>query len=265
MNSSELPLKLIMNKFTTHFISILLAIALGLSASNTRAQSWQVQGNDMPNYCVGVQGTTPGTCMCPSGYTYGVTQQTGENCQTAGDIAANDGCWNPGTGKCYTCGSGGTMELTTYNIVEFEYAYIYACFGGSDGQANAGSNGNLGMVGTIGSAAGAISCTTNSQCIPWNGGATSGGFDQNSDQRLKRDIAPIAVTESGIQLYSFKYLWSDQVYVGVMAQDLLEHPQWKEAVITKQNGFYAVNYRKLGLEMTTLEQYQQHHAVASVK
>ena len=77
-----------------------------------------------------------------------------------------------------------------------------------------------------------------------------------SDQRLKRDITPIALTSNGIQLYSFKYLWSDEVHVGVMAQDLLSNAQWKDAVITSNTGYYKVDYSKLGLEMMTLGQYQ---------
>jgi hypothetical protein len=84
---------------------------------------------------------------------------------------------------------------------------------------------------------------------------TSVGIE-GSDQRLKRDITPIAVASNGIQLYSFKYLWSDEVYVGVMAQDLLSNPQWKDAVLTSNTGYYKVDYSKLGLQMMTLGQYE---------
>jgi hypothetical protein len=78
-----------------------------------------------------------------------------------------------------------------------------------------------------------------------------------SDKRLKRSIYLLAKLHNGIKIYSFKYLWSDVVYVGVMAQDLLKNPTWKDAVITKANGFYAVNYRMLGLKMTTLAQWKK--------
>ena len=47
------------------------------------------------------------------------------------------------------------------------------------------------------------------------------------------------------------------VYVGVMAQDLLQNPTWKDAVITKANGFYTVNYAMLGLKMTTFAQWKK--------
>ena len=77
-----------------------------------------------------------------------------------------------------------------------------------------------------------------------------------SDQRLKRDIHQLTTMPNGIKLYSFKYLWSDDVYVGVMAQDLLSNPQWKDAVITSNTGHYSVDYSKLGTQMMTLGQYQ---------
>ena len=102
-------------------------------------------------------------------------------------------------------------------------------------------------------------------CTNWSNGPNTGGYDQNSDIRLKRDIVLLGQTEQGIKLYSFKYLSSDQVYVGVMAQDLLENPKWQDAVITNPSGYYSVNYSKLGLEMVTLEHYQKQSTVALVK
>ena len=75
-----------------------------------------------------------------------------------------------------------------------------------------------------------------------------------SDRRLKTDIAELGSTEDGIKLYSWKYK-SDLVttWVGVMAQDLkTTHP---EALVTGADGFYRVNYSKLGVRMMTLEQW----------
>jgi hypothetical protein len=76
-----------------------------------------------------------------------------------------------------------------------------------------------------------------------------------SDRRLKRDIELLATSESGIRIYSFRYLpeidASGRVYVGVMAQDLIAtHP---EALVVMDNGYYAVHYDRLGLRMTTRE------------
>jgi hypothetical protein len=74
-----------------------------------------------------------------------------------------------------------------------------------------------------------------------------------SDIRLKRNIRYVSTTSDGIILYEFQYLWSDQIYVGVMAQDLLlTHP---DAVILYPDGFYRVDYTMLGMEMMTREEF----------
>ncbi len=75
-----------------------------------------------------------------------------------------------------------------------------------------------------------------------------------SDRRLKTDIVQLGETNDGINVYSWKYK-SDPVttWVGVMAQDLeTTHPQ---ALVTGRDGFYRVNYSKLGVQMMTLEQW----------
>jgi hypothetical protein len=77
-----------------------------------------------------------------------------------------------------------------------------------------------------------------------------------SDRRLKRDIHHLVTLKSGIKIYAFKYLNLDKVYVGVMAQDLLQNASWKKAVIQQTNGFYSVNYAMLGLKMTTFAEWK---------
>jgi hypothetical protein len=71
-----------------------------------------------------------------------------------------------------------------------------------------------------------------------------------SDRRLKRDITLLARLANGIGLYRFRYLWSDTVYVGVMAQEVAEIAP--EAVIRGTDGFLRVNYARLGLRFLTL-------------
>jgi hypothetical protein len=68
-----------------------------------------------------------------------------------------------------------------------------------------------------------------------------------SDIRLKTDIIHLG-EYNGHKWYEFAYIGKpEQRFRGVMAQDVLEtHP---EAVITADNGFYAVNYDALGLQM----------------
>ncbi len=73
-----------------------------------------------------------------------------------------------------------------------------------------------------------------------------------SDRRLKTDVQALDKADNGIQLYAFRYVWSDQRYAGVMAQDLLSHPIYKDAVTVGADGFYEVDYSKLGLRMAVL-------------
>jgi len=87
---------------------------------------------------------------------------------------------------------------------------------------------------------------------------------QQSDIRLKRDIVHLATLANGIKLYSFRYLWSDTAQVGVMAQDLLADPAWREAVVLEPDGFYAFDYARLGLRMATFAEWQA-RGLASVE
>ena len=79
-------------------------------------------------------------------------------------------------------------------------------------------------------------------------GGTTSLVVKPSDIRLKTDVEQVGVASNGLPLYSFRYFWSDAVYQGVMAQDVLE--DFPEAVHTMPNGFMAVNYDALGIEMT---------------
>jgi hypothetical protein len=89
----------------------------------------------------------------------------------------------------------------------------------------------------------------NSASANYNSAATILLF---SDIRLKRDVALVGRRDDGLGLYSFKYLWSDTTYVGVMAQEVaLVHP---EAVVRDAlSGYLAVDYGRLGLSLMTLQ------------
>lgn len=63
-----------------------------------------------------------------------------------------------------------------------------------------------------------------------------------SDIRLKRDILKVG-TWRGHNAYTFRYLWSDQPMLGVMAQEVVRTRP--DAVIEMPNGFYAVDYARL--------------------
>ena len=101
---------------------------------------------------------------------------------------------------------------------------------------------------------GTLSCPTNLFLTPYNGGYVCTGF---SDRRLKNSIHLITKLASGLKIYSFKYNWANETYVGVMAQDLLNNKVWKKSVVTMPNGFYGVNYTSLGLKMTTLTHWNK--------
>lgn len=79
-----------------------------------------------------------------------------------------------------------------------------------------------------------------------------GQGQQQSDRRLKRAIRPIGIhSTTGIPLYQFKYKWSEQYYIGVMAQDLLEsHP---EAISVGSDGYYMVDYDMIGVEFKVVD------------
>ena len=71
-----------------------------------------------------------------------------------------------------------------------------------------------------------------------------------SDVRLKQDITRIGTAANGLPLYSFRYIGHDQLFSGVMAQDVLQHTP--EAIVTYPGGLMAVNYDLLGLKMERL-------------
>ena len=79
-------------------------------------------------------------------------------------------------------------------------------------------------------------------------------FAPASDVRLKRDIVLVGRLEDGLGLYRYRYLWSDTVYVGVMAQEVaLIHP---EAIVRSAlDNYLRVDYGRLGLQLMTLPEW----------
>lgn len=90
------------------------------------------------------------------------------------------------------------------------------------------------------------------------GDSTSANYSSGvlvSDARLKRDIRLVDRLDDGLALYQYRYLWSDTVYVGVMAQEVaLIHP---EAVVRGVlDNYLRVNYSRLGLRLMTLPEWE---------
>jgi hypothetical protein len=76
---------------------------------------------------------------------------------------------------------------------------------------------------------------------------------QLSDRRLKRNIVHLTTLTNGLKVYSWNYLWSDTVYVGVMAQEVaLIVP---EALLTDVNGYLGVDYSLIGMDFLTADSW----------
>jgi hypothetical protein len=78
-------------------------------------------------------------------------------------------------------------------------------------------------------------------------GDLGAGALASSDARLKRDIRPVGMLSNGINLYAFRYWNDDRVFVGVLAQDLLQDARFRHAVREGEDGYYRVDLSALGL------------------
>jgi hypothetical protein len=70
---------------------------------------------------------------------------------------------------------------------------------------------------------------------------------------LKRDITRVGRFSNGLDLYRYRYLWSDTPYVGVMAQEVA--PLDPEVVVRSADGYLRVNYARLGLCLQTWDEW----------
>jgi hypothetical protein len=85
-----------------------------------------------------------------------------------------------------------------------------------------------------------------------------------SDIRLKRDIVRVGHLDNGLALYRYRYLWSDQLFVGVMAQEVA--PMRPDAVVTGDDGFMRVDYARLGGRLMRWDEWENQpggHAAAA--
>lgn len=76
----------------------------------------------------------------------------------------------------------------------------------------------------------------------WNGilGAGQLGMAMFSDIRLKRDIKRIGALPSGLPVYSYRYIWSEEPQIGVMAQEAMQIAP--HAVSMHPSGYLMVHY-----------------------
>jgi hypothetical protein len=144
-----------------------------------------------------------------------------------------------------------------------------AAYQGATGAGSAGMNvamapGNQRMTGMqqAGQTYGGI---LNSQTSAYNAGMAQQGLDVGglmqgaaalytaSDRRLKQNIELVGRDErTMLPLYEFEYInGSGRRFLGVMAQDVLE--TYPDMVFTMPDGFMAVNYAGLGIEMMEVD------------
>lgn len=92
---------------------------------------------------------------------------------------------------------------------------------------------------------------------------SAGSIVNISDIRLKRDIVLIGRLDDGLGLYRYRYLWSNTVYVGVMAQEVaLIRP---DAIVRDAlDDYLKVDYGRLGVKLITLPEWEAKNNNASL-
>lgn len=102
------------------------------------------------------------------------------------------------------------------------------------------------LQGAAAGAAGNYGTQNSTQRTPVNiAGALGSIFSGKSDIRLKEDIRRVG-TRNGLGVYEFAYTGAPDRWRGIMAQEL---PLGSDALILEEDGFYAVDYAKLGFAM----------------
>jgi hypothetical protein len=74
-----------------------------------------------------------------------------------------------------------------------------------------------------------------------------------SDARLKHDFLLLETLGNGIKLYRYQYRWFETDYVGVVAQQVAGIVP--EAVSKDADGYFRVDYRRLGLQLRTYQNW----------
>jgi hypothetical protein len=72
-----------------------------------------------------------------------------------------------------------------------------------------------------------------------------GGGGRRSDMALKSDIVLLGHLDNGLGFYRFRYIGTEQPYVGVMAQEVAA--VMPDAVVRGPDGYLRVFYDELGL------------------
>ena len=84
-------------------------------------------------------------------------------------------------------------------------------------------------------------------------GGRGGRGGRRSDVALKHDIVRLAYLGNGIGFYRFAYNGSNEVYVGVLAQEVQKVAP--EAVVRGRDGYLRVHYDRIGVRFQTYRQW----------
>ncbi len=108
-----------------------------------------------------------------------------------------------------------------------------------------------GALGGLGGGGGGGHRTPSHSDSPGGGGCSGGSC--YSDIRVKHDVFQLARTDTGLGVYRYRYNWSEQLYVGVMAQEVEKIVP--AAVTHGADGYLRVNYELIGLKLMTWDDW----------
>lgn len=142
--------------------------------------------------------------------------------------------------------SGATLKALSEYDNQMHNQYYQDYLNNLFNQANLGQGGAalIGQTGQVSesSSSGSSSGSSNSGGLGGFIGTLGAGIAM-SDRRAKKDIVKIGKLPSGLNVYSFKYVWSDETFEGVMADEVAELlPEALGPVIA---GYQTVNYDKV--------------------
>lgn len=79
------------------------------------------------------------------------------------------------------------------------------------------------------------------------------GPQRCSSVTWKRNISLLKKLDNGLNLYRFRYHWSDTVYVGLMAEEV--EVLYPDAVVKGPEGYFGVIYESLGMQLMTWDDW----------
>lgn len=78
---------------------------------------------------------------------------------------------------------------------------------------------------------------------------------KDSELRVKNNIKKLKTLDNGLSVFSYKFHHDTNTYVGLMADDVARHKQFKRHVVHMGDGFFTIDYEKIGLHQVTLDQW----------